>query len=285
MPQNVRRSQSDLHYRYHLSSFARTFRNWRGFTSSIGEYEPEAAERLNENYYRVKEIVGYIPSGRDLDNKDISKYVVGTYAYHYGNYTNYLKSIGELPESATIYDSQLRHRRTPTALAIYKERSTENKTNIIRRYLDAKKRHPNDQVPRSWYEHGPHGGIDKHWGNWVKFITEMEKGLPTKILKCIDCGVEVVHDFSSTVGKTRCEQCRRIHKNALNIENRNKNRAKYLKYNKKYDRMINPHHEREIKCGNSECKKIFLTRRNWQKACCTKCYDRMCYLLEGKNKK
>jgi hypothetical protein len=83
--------------------YVKRYGTWNNFLKTISERpNPKRIISYSEkdfvdNYYKIKEKLGRVTGYRDITNKQLSRMSIGVYYNRYGNYTNFLKSIGETP--------------------------------------------------------------------------------------------------------------------------------------------------------------------------------------------
>ena len=86
--------------KYGLSAYIHHFGSWNKFLESIGEGITRdraiTKEKLIEDYYRVKKLLGRRPLLKDFRGRGrISNYSGATYMNHFGTWSWFLYSIGE----------------------------------------------------------------------------------------------------------------------------------------------------------------------------------------------
>ena len=86
------------HGEFSLTSYVNHYGSWNNFLNEISEpilkeVKPVTKAELIATYYELKEKLGRIPKGVDMDNH--GKYSAGVYFKKFGGWNNFLESIGE----------------------------------------------------------------------------------------------------------------------------------------------------------------------------------------------
>ena len=86
------------HGKFSSTTYVNHYGSWNEFLSAIGEpilkeLKPLTKEELITAYYELKEKIGRIPKGVDMDNH--GKYSSGVYFKKFGGWNKLLESIGE----------------------------------------------------------------------------------------------------------------------------------------------------------------------------------------------
>ena len=153
--------EMNFHGLYSTHYYVKTWGSWRAFLKSQGISIPEkrlTKPQLIENYFRVKKMVGEVPTSRNM--REYGKYSVNNYRKHWITWNKFLKSLGES--------------REPSAAQI--KNSMFETYHLLRAKLG---RIPKFSLELSHKPLSTHY-IQKHFGTWGNFLKEAGEIVPKR---------------------------------------------------------------------------------------------------------